>query len=304
MLLIGFWFFPGLPTTTPTVSQETTDNPVLFFSGGDLPCEPDQKTALLIFGEEPEDYQSRQRTIQSLVAVLKSANYPEERITILTNGNSDSRLRANRENILRELDGVLNASPQTEDAKDRELFIYASLKMVVPEDVPCLVCPSNVRTLDELLIANNTDIQYKPDHLIDLQGEFLEPISQSPIERRLLVFNTISPRPQTRGGVTIRERGVSHAKLASATRGNKNSETRDAVSQAFGQIIISDSLRPGPGTVNSFVDILEKGMLGYADSTDTGNLDGKVEMNELLAYLEEYTFRFHGRNARSHGAGF
>ena len=276
LLSLLFFFFAG--TYSISISQETEMEPSLLYSG-DIPCDSDHRMALLIFGEEPEDYDSREKTIKSLLSVLKKTGYSEERIIVLTNGNVDADSQANRANILAAIEKLSDAEGKASDGQDRELFIYASLKAVAPDDVPCLVCPSNANTLDDLIPESTEEARYKPDRLIDLASEFIEPINRSPMERKLLILNTISPRPLTRGNVKIRERGVTRGKIANVTR-----ET----GQTFGQIVITDSLHLGPGTVNSFVEILEKGVEGYADSTDTGNLDGKVEMNELLAYIERF----------------
>ena len=277
LLLLSLMFFLLVGTHPDTIVSQETESSLLY--SGDVPCDSDHRMALLIFGEEPEDYDSREKTIKSLRSVLMKTGYSEERIIVLTNGNIDADSRANRTNILAALEKLSDAEEKASDGEDRELFIYASLKAVAPDDIPCLVCPSNANTLDDLIPENMEEARYKPDRLIDLASEFIEPINRSPMERKLLILNTISPRPQTRGNVKIRERGVTRGKIADVTR-----ET----GQAFGQIVITDSLHLGPGTVNSFVEILEKGIEGYADSTDTGNLDGKVEMNELLAYIERF----------------
>ena len=252
------------------------ENPL--FSGAD-PCPPSHKKALLIFGEEPKDYEQREKTIQSLTNILIQSGFEKDRVEILKNGGNDDAVKADKTNILKALNRLLLVKPKSQDGVERELFVYASLKAIAPEGTQYLVCPSNSQTLPEIDFSNPDSIRYRQDHTIDLQKEFVEPISKSPIERRILILNTLSPKPITRGVNTIRERGLSSNDVLAPSLSKQ---------QAFGQILIDDSLRLGPETINSFIDIYEKGMSGVADSTAGGNFDGKVEMNEIINYLDRF----------------
>ena len=248
-------------------------------STGADPCPTSHKKALLIFGEEPQDYEQREKTIQSLTNILIQSGFAKERIEILKNGGNDDAAKANRTNILQALNRLLLVKLKTKNSAERELFVYASLKAIAPGGTQFLVCPSNSQTLPEIDFSDPNALRYRQDYTIDLQREFVEPISKSPIERRILILNTLSPKPVTRGANTIRERGLSNLNVLAPAL---------SVRQSFGQILIDDSLRIGPDTVNSFIDIYEKGMSGVADSTAGGNFDGRVEMNEIINYLDRF----------------
>ncbi|MGL4594645.1 MAG: hypothetical protein ACRCUY_07955, partial [Thermoguttaceae bacterium] len=255
-------------------------------------CSPENRWALIVLadsfptgsGAGDSDAVSFEQLSNSLRASLTAAGFPSEQIIVLSPNQKDSGAKPMRQNILAQLEWIKkgnikgplpNQPPLRRLDEACEVFVYVQMLGIRHWNEQFFV-PMNVPMSEQ---GNDIASKLSAAELLAASA-VTDSLMNSAVERRLLVINVLSPSI-TRGGFRTNIDGIDSKTLL-----QNKSITVPLV--GFGQIIVNDQISSGVETINGFVDMFQRGLAGYADTSLQGNYDRRVTLRELAEYLEHY----------------